>query len=101
MATAVKECSERIKLEAGYQKDLLQKEYEGEKNVLTARIQSLEKTVREQTEQIQKLSTQQDSAYQKIQDVAVKAIEGASKVGSYSGLQQVLREQNKKQTNED
>ncbi len=101
VAMAVKECSERIKLEAGYQKDLLQKEYEGEKNVLTARIQSLEQTVREQTEQIQKLSTQQDSAYQKIQDVAVKAIEGASKVGSYSGLQQVLREQNKKQTNED
>ena len=44
---------------------------------------------------------QQDSAYQKIQDVAVKAIEGASKVGSFSGLQHVLREQNKKQSSED
>jgi len=101
VAKAVKESSERIEIETKYQKDLLQKEFEGQRNVLTSRIQSLEKTVKEQNEQIAKLSTQQDTAYQKIQDVAVKAIEGASKASSFSELQHVLSEQiKKKQTND-
>lgn len=99
---AVAETTKRIEVDAKYQKDLLQKEFEGQRNVLTARIQSLEKTVKEQNEQISKLSTQQDAAYQKIQDVAVKAIEGASKASSFGDLQRVLSEQvKKKQTKED
>jgi hypothetical protein len=48
-----------------------------------------------------KLGQQQEAAYQKIQDVAVKAIEGASKVGSFAGLVHTLKEQTKKQTTED
>ena len=96
VAEAVEESNERIELETKYQKDLLQKEFEGQRNVLTARIQSLEKTEKEQNEQTAKLSTQQDAAYQKIQDVAVKAIEGASKASSFSDLQHVLSEQAKK-----
>lgn len=101
VAKAVEESAERIELETKYQKDLLQKEFEGQRNVFTARIQSLEKTVKEQAEQTAKLSTQQDAAYQKIQDVAVKAIEGASKASSFSDLQYVLSEQiKKKQTND-
>lgn len=101
VARAVEESTRRIELETKYQKDLLQKEFEGQRNVLTSRIQSLEKTVKEQNEQIAKLSTQQDAAYQKIQDVAVKAIEGASKASSFSDLQHVLSEQiKKKQTND-
>ena len=101
VAKAVEESNERIELETKYQKDLLQKEFEGQRNVLTVRIQSLEKTVEEQNEQTAKLSTQQDAAYQKIQDVAVKAIEGASKASSFSDLQHVLSEQiKKKQTND-
>jgi len=92
----VEESTGRIELETRYQKDLMQKEFEGQCNVLTTRIQSLEKTVKEQNEQLSKLSTQQDAAYQKIQDVAVKAIEGASKANSFSDLQHVLSEQGKK-----
>lgn len=49
VAAAVKETTERIQREAKYQQDLLHKDFEGQKNVLTARIQSLEKTVKEQT----------------------------------------------------
>ena len=101
VAKAVEDSTARLELENKYQKDLLQKEFEGQRNVLTARIQSLEKTVKEQNEQIAKLSTQQDAAYQKIQDVAVKAIDGASKASSFSDLQHVLSEQvKKKQTND-
>ena len=85
VAAAAKDATERIQREAKYQQDLLHKDFEGQKNVLTSRIQSLEKTVKEQADQLAKLSQQQEAAYQKIQDVAVKAIEGASKVGSFAG----------------
>jgi hypothetical protein len=101
VAAAVKDATERIQREAKYQQDLLHKDFEGQKNVLTSRIQSLEKTTKEQADQLAKLSQQQESAYQKIQDVAVKAIEGASKVGSFAGLVHTLKEQTKKQTTED
>ena len=101
MAAAVKETSERIQREAKYQQDLLQKDFEGQKNVLTSRIQSLEKAVKEQAEQLGKLSQQQEAAYQKIQDVAVKAIEGASKLGSFGSLVHTLKEQTRKQATED
>ncbi|MCX5646897.1 MAG: hypothetical protein NTZ17_19790 [Phycisphaerae bacterium] len=101
VAAAAKDATERIGREAKYQHDLLQKDFEGQKNVLTSRIQSLEKTVKEQADQLARLSQQQESAYQKIQDVAVKAIEGASKVGSFAGLVHTLKEQTKKQTSED
>jgi len=101
VAAAVKDAAERIQREAKYQQDLLHKDFEGQKNVLTARIQSLEKSVKEQADQLARLSQQQEAAYQKIQDVAVKAIEGASKVGSFAGLVHTLKEQTKKQTTED
>jgi len=101
VAAAVKDATERLQREAKYQQDLLHKDVEGQKNVLTARIQSLEKTVKEQADQLARLSLQQEAAYQKIQDVAVKAIEGASKVGSFGGLIHTLKEQTKKQAAED
>mgnify|MGYP006280303337 CR=1 FL=1 len=101
VATAVKDAAERAQREAKYQQDLLQKDFEGQKNVLTARIQSLEKTVKEQADQLVKLSQQQEAAYQKVQDVAVKAIEGASTVGSFGNLVHTLKEQGRKQTAEE
>jgi len=101
VAAAVKDSGDRLRIDAKYEKDLMLKQFEGEKNVLTARIQSLDKAVKEQAEQIARLSQQQEAAYQKVQDVAVKAIEGASKVGSFAGLVHTLREQTKKQGGED
>ena len=90
---ATKETGEKVRLEAGYKENLLKKEFEGEKNVFISRIEALEKTVKEQFQQLGKLSTQQESAYQKVQDVAVKAIEGASKTGTFSDLQKILSDQ--------
>jgi len=101
VAAAVKETTDRIQREAKYQQDLLHKDFEGQKNVLTARIQSLEKAVKEQADQLAKLSQQQEAAYQKIQDVAVKAIEGASKLGSFGSLVHTLKEQARKQAPEE
>jgi len=97
---AVKDTMEEIKLEAKNREELLIKEFDGERNVLTTRIESLEKTVKEQGEQIVKLSGQLENSYQKVQDIAVKAIEGSSNLKSLTSLQQLVTEQTRKQPQE-
>jgi len=97
---AVKETTERITFEAKAKEELLKKESEGERNVLKTRIESLEKTVAEQSERMTRLSQQLEEAYQKVQDIAVKTVEGASNAKSLANLQQLLGEQLWKQTSE-
>jgi len=89
---AVKETTERLQQEAKTREELLKKEFDGERNVLTTRIKSLEETVKQQNEQIIRLSQQLEKAYQKIQDIAVKTVEGKS----ISAIQGILNEQVKK-----
>ncbi|MCK4728532.1 MAG: hypothetical protein KAT27_06395 [Desulfobacterales bacterium] len=97
---AIKETSERIKLEAKSRGELLEKDFDGQRNVLTTRIESLEKIVKEQSEQIARLSQQLEKAYQKVQDIALKAVEGSSNLKSFAGLQQLFNEQTRKQSQE-
>jgi hypothetical protein len=97
LARAVKETSERLLMEAKSREALLKKEAEGESNVFTARIESLEKTTKEQSERITALTKQLEAAYQKVQDIAVKTVEGASNSKSLASLQQLLGEQIRKQ----
>jgi hypothetical protein len=93
---AVKEAVQRVELEARNSETLLNKQFEGERNVLNARIQALEKTVKEQSEQIAKLSQQVEKAYSQVQDIAVKAIEGTSHTQPVTNLQQLMAEQARK-----
>ena len=97
---ALKETAERINLEAKNREELLKKDSGGEKNVLTTRIESLEKTVKEQSERIVKLNQQLQKAYQQVQDIAVKTIEGSSNAKSLANLQQWMSEQMKKPSQE-
>ena len=97
---AVKETTERITLEAKNRAELIRKEFDGERNVLTTRIESLEKTLREQSGQIANLSGQLEKAYQKVQDIAVKSVEGSSNLKSLSSLQQLVSEQSRRQSQE-
>ena len=96
----VKDATGRIRQEAISKEELLKKEFDGEKNVLTTRIGSLEKTVKEQSDQIAHISQQMEKAYQKVQDIAVKAIEGSSNFKSLTSLQQLMTEQTRKQSQE-
>jgi hypothetical protein len=98
VSQAVAESSARLEAQAKSREELLAKEFEGERKVLTTRIQSLEKTVKEQAEQIDRLSQQMDKAYQQVQDIAVKAIEGSSNSKSFAGLQQLLSESARRTT---
>jgi len=94
---AVKEASAR---EANAKEELLKREFAGERNVLTTRISSLEQTVREQGEQIARLSQQAEKAYVQVQDLAVKAIEGSASQKALSNLQQMLAEGARKSSQE-
>jgi len=96
VAKAIKETTEKLTLEAKNREELVKKEFVGERNVLTTRIESLEKSVKEQNEQIAKLSQQLEKAYQQVQEIAVKTIEGSSTIKSFANLQQWISEQTRK-----
>lgn len=79
---AVKEVTLRLSSEASKNEQLLAKGFEGEKNVLQARIDAFEQLVAAQKKQIDKLTEQLEGAYGKVQDIAVKAVEGSSRQNS-------------------
>ncbi|OKY76776.1 MAG: hypothetical protein BM485_01530 [Desulfobulbaceae bacterium DB1] len=70
----VKETTERLTAAYTKNEELLRNTLEGEKNVLTTRIQSLEQTAVDQKKQIDLLASQLDKAYGKVQDIAIKAV---------------------------
>lgn len=67
---------------------LLRKEYEGERNVLRTRIEAMEKVTAEQNKQITTLSVQLEKAYGKVQDIAVKAVEGSAQAKALESIVQ-------------
>jgi hypothetical protein len=100
VSNAVKEATDRIKMDAKNKDELLRKEFDGERTVLKTRLESLEKVAGEQNDRIAKLTEQLEQSYQKVQDIAVKAVEGSGGFKSLSGIQQLIDEQIKKQTQE-
>ncbi|MGD9309431.1 MAG: hypothetical protein PVG51_09850 [Desulfosarcina sp.] len=72
--TAVSETDERLTRDFKNEKTLLQTRFEGEKNVLLGKIESLEKTVASQAAQINDLSKKNELAYEKVQDIANRAV---------------------------
>ena len=93
---AVKEAGERLKSEAKNREDLLRKEFEGERNVMATKIESLERTAKDLAAHNAKLSQQAEAAYQKVQEIAEKSIEGASHAKSFAELQKLFVDQNRK-----
>lgn len=78
VAREVKQAVDRVKGEAETRLLLAAKEAEGERNVYEARLAALEAKVKEQAEQIIRLSAQTEKAYVQVQDIAVKAVEGSA-----------------------
>lgn len=97
---AVKETTEKIQSEAKNRELLLKKEADGEKNVFLSKIEALEKNVTEQNSQIEKLSAQQEKSYQKVQEIAMKSIEGASNTKTLGRIEQLIAEKSKKQVSD-
>ena len=85
----VKAAVEKVQTEAKFRLELVQKELEGERNVLQARITSLEALVKDQSVQLAKMNEQVEKSYTQVQAIAVKAVEGtAAKVTSVAQPQQ-------------
>jgi len=76
--SAAQEVRERLTEDFNQKEQLLKKGFEGEINVLTAKISAFETLVKEQIKQIEKLNQQQEKAYEKVQDIANKAVAGAA-----------------------
>jgi chromosome segregation ATPase len=75
--------------------DLDGKEVEGQKRIYELRLQSLEQTIQNQESRLASLSKQLESALKQVQDLAVKAIEGASNLNSSQVLKEIAMEQAK------
>jgi hypothetical protein len=97
---AVKEATDRLKLESKNREDLFLKQFEGERNVLATRNEALEKALKELAEQNTRLNKQLDAAYLKLQEIAEKTIEGASQAKSLADLQKLLVEQGRRPAGE-
>jgi len=73
------EAIEEVHEEARVQAELFEKEVAADKEVYELKIASLQETVKQQTEQIEHLSTQLQAALKQAQNLAVKAVEGSGK----------------------
>ena len=73
-----------------------EKKFEGERNVLNRQEQALEKTNKDLLAANMKLAQQIEAAYQKVQDIAKKTVDGISQAKSLGDLQKLLVEQSRK-----
>jgi DNA repair exonuclease SbcCD ATPase subunit len=99
LAKAVKKAKEEgtniAKRQAKEKADMQQKEAEGQTRVNELKINSLEETINKQEATIDSLSTQLLDAQKQAQELAVKAIEGASNATSFEAIKEIAMEQAK------
>jgi len=97
---ATEEITAKLNAEANKSEMLLKKESEGERGVLKTKITSLEKIVADQNKQIENLTIQLEKAYGKVQDIAVKAIDGSAKAKAFNDFSRHFSERGSKQNQE-
>lgn len=74
---------------------LLKKDHESETRVAELRVKTLEETLARQSTQTEGLQKQLDEAKRQVQEIAVKAIEGASGARALSHINEIAMEQAK------
>jgi colicin import membrane protein len=74
---------------------LMTKDREADRRFAELQVKTLEEAVTRQTAQMAALQKQLDEAKQQVQDIAVKAIEGASGARALSHVNQIAMEQAK------
>lgn len=100
VSKAAAAAQQRAVAEAKTREELLKKEFDGEKNVLTTRVTALEQMVKDQSERLATLQQQAEKAYQQVQDIAIRAVEGSGQAKQLANLQQLLAEQGRKPASE-
>jgi hypothetical protein len=71
---AMAETTERLTRDFKSDKALMEARFEGERNVLLGKVEALEKMVASQAAQISDLSKKNELAYEKVQDIANRAV---------------------------
>jgi len=92
---AKKEATGQTESIAKQKAELLAKEMAGEKMLAEFKIKNLEDTVANQSAQIEAMTKQLNNATTQVQDIAVRAIEGASGVRALSAVNEIALEQAK------
>jgi hypothetical protein len=99
LAEAVKKAADEARAaaqrQAQVEANLKEKEVEGDKRVAALKIASLEEVVAKQAAQIEALAKQLAAANTQVQDIAVKAIEGASGLKALAAVNEIALEQAK------
>jgi predicted nucleic acid-binding Zn-ribbon protein len=72
--SAVTDASQRLTRDFERDKSLMEARFEGERNVLLGKIEALEKMASSQSTQIADLSKRTEQAYEKVQDIANRAV---------------------------
>lgn len=76
---AVEDTTARLTHDFEKDKALMESRFEGEKNVFSSKIESLEKLVEGQAAQIADLAKRHEHAYEKVQDIANRAVAAAKR----------------------
>lgn len=92
---AASEAAKHAEAEFNQQMLLAKKDAESEKRLADLRIQTMEQGMAQQVAQIAALQKQLDEAKQQVQDIAVRAIEGASGARALGHINQIAMEQAK------
>ena len=95
VARAVVETTAAVRRDAEQQVQLSAKDRESESRVAELKITTHEETLARQSQQIAALQKQVDEAKQQVQEIAVKAIEGASGARALAHVNQIAIEQAK------
>jgi chromosome segregation ATPase len=85
---AVAEATERLTRDFKGDKALMEARFEGERNVLIGKIEALEKMVASQAAQISDLAKKNELAYEKVQDIANRAVKSARREPYAAPIQQ-------------
>lgn len=93
---ARKEAMTQAEKEAKHKAELVAREFEELKKVADLKIKTLEETVANQAAQIEALNAQLSKATNQVQEIAVKAIEGASGLKALAAVNEIALEQAKK-----
>ncbi len=94
-ARAATEAAERAEAQLQQKMLLMQKEAESDKRLSELRISSMEQSAAQQGTQITALQKQLDEAKQQVQDIAIRAIDGASGSKALGHINQIAMEQAK------
>ena len=73
----ISETTQHLQSEAEARQSLIRAQFEGEKNVLLSKIDALESRVSFQQDQLNALADKQEKAYENVQEIANRAVEGA------------------------